>query len=100
MGLTTSERRILISKFVASVNDEVMKNESSRISCFRICGIILILDDTGDELIKPQGCTKLPLTIPETINLVDKNRKYSSEILQSEACAHGVTDEDTDIHMA
>ena len=55
-GLTTSERSILISNFVAVANDEVMKNESSCLSCFRRCGVLLTLDGTGDELIKPQGC--------------------------------------------
>ena len=63
-GSTASECRILISNFVAAANDEVMKNESSRISCFRRCGVLLTLYGTGDVLIKPQGCRKLPLSIP------------------------------------
>ena len=77
----------------------MMKNESSRISCFRRCGVLLTLDGTGDELIKPQGCTKLPLSIPETV-LVEENFNNPLEILQPEDWDHGVTDDDTDIHVA
>ena len=99
-GLTASERRILINNCVAAANDEVMKNESSRISCFRRCGVLLTLDGTGDELIKPQWCTKLPLSIPETVNLVEENFNDPSQILQPEDLAHGVSDDDADIHVA
>ena len=96
-GLTASECRILISNFVAAANDEVMKNESS---CFRRCGVLLTLDGTGDELIKPQGCTKLPISIPETVNQVKENYNNPLEILQPEDWDSGVIDDDTDIHVA
>ena len=55
-GLTTSERRISISNFVAVANNVVMKNESSRICYFQRCGVLLTLDGTDNELIKPQRC--------------------------------------------
>ena len=99
-GLTASERRILISNFVAVANDEVMKNESSCLSCFRRCGVLLTLDGTGDELIKPQGCTKLPISIPETVNQAEENYNNPLEILQPEDWDSGVIDDDTDIHVA
>ena len=84
----------MISNFVAAANDEVIKNESRR------CGVLLTLDGTGDELIKPQWCTKLPLSTPETVNLVEENFNDPSQILQPEDWAHGVTDDDADIHVA
>ena len=70
------------------------------LNCFRKYGVLLTLDGTGDELIKPQGCRKLPLSIPETVNLVEENFNDPSEILQPEDWAHDMTDDGADIHVA
>ena len=68
-GMTAAERRVLICKFVAEANEEAMAKDESRVSCFRQCGVLLTLDGTGDELIKPQGCTKLPIKVPDLVDL-------------------------------
>lgn len=59
----------------------------------------MTLKCTGDELINPHGCTKLPLKIPKTVNLVDKNYNTPSEIVQQEAWAYDLTNEDVNIHV-
>ena len=68
-GMTAGQRRVLISNFVAKANEEALQNDSARISCFRRCGVLLTMDGSDDDLIKPQGCTKLPVTIPEMVDM-------------------------------
>ena len=69
-GMTTAERRVLISNFVAANNNDVLEKDEARVSCFRRCSILMTLQKSDeDNLIKPQGCTKLPLRIPDVVDL-------------------------------
>ena len=68
-AMTAGERRVLTSNFVARANKECLAEDDKRIGCFRRCGALLTLDGSDDDLIKPQGCTKPPLKIPETVDL-------------------------------
>ena len=78
-GMTTAERRVLISNFVYAANKEVLEKDEARVSCFRRCGILMTLQKSDeDNLIKPQGCTKLPLRIPDVVDLSTEEHKKSS----------------------
>jgi hypothetical protein len=97
-GMTAGERRVLISHFVAAANTEVLKMDESRVSCFERCGVLLTLDGSDDELIRPQGCTQLPVKIPTTVDLTGENFNEPEEILQPEIWDFGITEEDSEIH--
>jgi len=71
-GMTASERRILISNLVGQANDEVLADDDKRIGCFVRTGMLLTLDGSDDDKIKPQGCTKLPICIPRVIDLTSE----------------------------
>ena len=99
-GMAASERRVLVSKFAAQANEEVIKKDDSRVSCFSCCGIMLTLDGTGDELIKPQGCTKLPLKIPEYIDQsLSNDFDDPVDVVSPETIEFGLSEEDTAIHV-
>ena len=99
-GMTAGERRVLISKFVAIANEDAMGKDDSRVSCFRRCGVLLTLDGTMDDLIKPQGCTKLPIKIPDHIDFTtEENFNNPHEVIQPETVELGTTDEDMAIHI-
>ena len=99
-GMAASERRVFVTKFVAKANEEVMKKDDSRVSCFCRCGIMLTLDGTGDELIKPQGCTKLPLEVLEYVDETSSNDFDDPiDVVSPETIEYGLTDEDTAIHV-
>ena len=99
-GMTAGERRVLISNFVAVANQEVLEKDDSRVSCFRRCGNMLTLDGSDDDLIKPQGCSKLPIKIPELIDLtLDDNINNPIDVVTPEDLEFGITDEDIAIHM-
>ena len=99
-GMTTAERRVLICKFVAEANEEAMAKDESRVSCFYRCGVLITLDGTGDELIKPQGCTKLPITVLDFVHFtLDENFDTPNEVVLLEALESGTTDEEAAIHI-
>ena len=99
-GMAASEQRVLVSKFAAQANEEVIKKDDSRVSCFSRCGIMLTLDGTGDELIKPQGCTKLPLQIPEYIDQsLSNDFNDPVDVVSPETIEFGLSEEDTAIHV-
>ena len=100
-GMTAAERRVLVSKFVAEANEEILHKDESRISCFSRCGMLLTLDGTGDEMIKPQGCTKLPLAIPEYIDVtMDEDFASPNKVILPEALEFGLSvDENATIHV-
>ena len=90
----------LVSKFAAQANEEVIKKDDSRVSCFPRCGIMLTLDGTGDELIKPQGCTKLLLKIPECIDQsLSNDFDDPVDVVSPETIEFGLSEEDTAIHV-
>jgi hypothetical protein len=98
-GMTTAERRVLISNFVAAANKEVLENDEARVSCFRRCGILMTLEKSDqDDLIKPQGCTKLPLKIPDLVDLTQEEEfNNPQQVLTPEEWDSGITAEDEDI---
>ena len=98
-GMTAGERRVLISHFVDKANKEALANDKARVSCFRRCGVLLTLDGTGDDAIKPQGCTKLPVVIPETVDLTRGDFNKPDEVLQPEDWDSGLAPEDSEIHV-
>ena len=99
-GMTAGERRVLVSKFVAAANEEILSKDENRVSCFRRCGVLLTLDGTDDELIKPQGCTKLPITISECVDLTLDDFANPSQVVEPEALEFGMSvDEHAAIHM-
>ena len=62
--------------------------------------MLITLDGTGDELIKPQGCTKLPITVPDLVDLtLDENFDAPNEVVLPEALEFGITDEEAAIHI-
>ena len=98
--MKAEERHVLICKFVAEANEEAMAKEESRVSYFCRCGVLITLDGTGDELIKPQGCTKLPITVLDFVHLtLDENFDTSNEVVLLEALESGTTDEEAAIHI-
>lgn len=95
-GITSAY--VLICNFVAEANEEEMAKDESRVSCFRQCGVLLTLDGTGDELIKPQGCTKLPIIVPDLVDLNCCEICYATnEAVLPEALEFGTTDEEAAI---
>ena len=62
--------------------------------------MLLTLDGTDDELIKPQGCTKLPITISECVDLTLDDFANPSQVVEPEALEFGMSvDEHAAIHM-
>ena len=62
--------------------------------------MLLTLDGIDDELIKPQGCTKLPITVPDLVDLtLDENFDAPNEVVFPEALEFGTTDEEAEIHI-
>jgi hypothetical protein len=97
--MTAGERRVLISNYVAKANELVLASDEARMSCFWCCGTLLTLEGTGNDKIKPQSCTKLPLKIPQMVDLsLDMptiHRKLSLLSLES-----GIVNEDFALHCA
>jgi hypothetical protein len=56
-GMVPGDRRVLMSRLVALANDEVLKNEKMRIGCFQRTGMLMTLDGSDDDKIRPQGLT-------------------------------------------
>lgn len=82
-GMVTGDRRVLMSRIVALANDEVLKNDKMRIGCFRRTGMLMTLDGSDDDMIRPQGLT-IPVIVPQGADLTadddDFNRIAEDEI--------------------
>ena len=70
-GMVTADRR-LISKLVAQANEETLKNDEMRISCFLRTGMLVTRDGSEDDKIKPQRPT-IPFEIPDKVDLTSSN---------------------------
>ena len=69
-------------------------------SFFRWCDILFTLDGTGDDLTKPQGCTKLPIKIPDLATpALEEDFNNPIEVIQPETLEFGTNDEDMEIHI-
>ena len=92
---------MLISTFVAAANNKVLEKDDARVICFRRCGILMMLERSDeDDLIKPQGCTKLPLKIPELVDLTQEEEFNNlQQVLTPEEWDSGITAEDEDIQV-
>lgn len=71
-GMTAGDRRVLISRLVAQANEENLKNDEMRIGCFCRTGMLMTLDGSDDDKIKPQGLT-IPFVVPEGVDLSSNN---------------------------
>ena len=78
-----------------------MHRDELRVGCFKRTGVLLTLDGSGDDDIRPQGCPEshLPVKIPDTVDLTaDKNYNQPDQVLQPEVWATGLAQEDEEIH--
>jgi DDE superfamily endonuclease len=75
-GMLAGDRRVLMSKLVALANDEVLKNDSVRIDCFQRTGMLMTLDGTDDDKIRPQGLT-IPVVIPQGADLTADDDSFN-----------------------
>ena len=98
-GLTAPDRRVLISNLVSKANQEVLKNDTARIGCFQRTGMLLTLDGSDDDKIRPQGLSKkfLPVTVPDFVD-VSVDPATPSEIVREEDQEEGLTEEDEALH--
>ena len=71
-GMVTADRRVLISKLVAQANEETLKNDEMHISCFLRTGMLVTLDGSEDDKIKPQGLT-IPFEMPDEVDSTSSN---------------------------
>ena len=60
--------------------------------------MLLTLDGSDDDKIKPQGCTKLPIRVPETYDLTQEPAS-PEEVLQPEEQNGLITEDDEAIHL-
>jgi DDE superfamily endonuclease len=67
-GMVPGDRRVLMSRFVALANDEVLKNDKMRIGCFQRTGMLMTLDGSEDDKIRPQALT-IPVVVPQGADL-------------------------------
>ena len=77
-----------------------MNKDEARVSCFQRCGILMTLQKSDeDNLIKPQGCTKLPLRIPDVVDLSTEEEEFNNphQVLTPEEWDSGIAPEDLDI---
>jgi hypothetical protein len=63
-GMVPGDRRVLMSRFVALANEETLKNDKMRIGCFERTGMLMTLDGSDDDKIRPQGLT-IPVVVPQ-----------------------------------
>ena len=57
-----------MSRLVALANDETLKNDKMRIGCFERTGMLMTLDGSDDDKIRPQGLT-IPVVVPQGADL-------------------------------
>jgi hypothetical protein len=97
-GMNAGERRILISNMVAMANKEVLQNDEMRVGCFTRTGMLLTLDGSDDDKIKPQGCTQLPIQVPVVSNFTQEPIT-PEEVMTPEEQDGLITAEDEAIHF-
>jgi hypothetical protein len=98
-GMTAGERRILISNIAGAAFKETMKDDKMRVGCFKRTGCLLTLDGTDDELIRPQGCTKLPLEIPQALVDLTYDPNAIEEVVTPEEWDGRITPDDAEINF-
>lgn len=98
-GMSAPERRVLISTLVAEANSEVLQNDVLRIGCFERTGMLLTLDGSHDDVIKPQGLSKtfLPIRIPAEVE-TERDPNEPAEIMQPEDQDRLIAPEDEELH--
>ena len=100
-GMTASQRRVLISNIVAEAMKEALADDKMRAGCFERTGCLLTLDGSGDEKIRPQGCSKskLPLQIPQALVDLSYDPNQVDEVVTPEEEAGLVTPDDEEINF-
>ena len=87
-GMATVDGCMLISKLVAQANEKTLKNDEVRVGCFLRTGMLVTLDVSDDDKIKPQGLT-ISYTIPDGVDLT--SNKYVAGAVDNQS------DWDTDV---
>ena len=102
-GMSAPERRILISNIVADAMTECLKMDDMRVGCFERTGVLLTLDGSDDEKIRPQGLSDhhLPIRIPELISVPeqDKSPETPTVTVTPEEQEEGITPDDEAINL-
>ena len=102
-GMSAPERRILISNIVADAMTECLKMDDMRVGCFERTGVLLTLDGSDDEKIRPQGLSNhhLPIHIPELISVPeeDKSPETPTVTVTPEEQEEGITPDDEAINL-
>ena len=102
-GMSAPERRILISNMVADAMTECLKMDDMRVGCFERTGVLLTLDGSDDEKIRPQGLSNdhLPIHIPELISVPeeDKSPETPTVTVTPEEQEEGITPDDEAINL-
>jgi len=102
-GMSAPERRILISNIVADAMTECLKMDDMRVGCFERTGVLLTLDGSDDEKIRPQGLSghHLPIRIPELISVPeqDKSPETPTVTVTPEEQEEGITPDDEEINL-
>ena len=76
-GMIPGDRRVLMSKLVAAANEEVLKNDKMRIGCFERTGMLMTLDGSDDDKIRPQGLT-ITVVVPQGVDLTTDNHDFNN----------------------
>jgi hypothetical protein len=59
-------------------NKEVLENDKMRIGCFERTGMLMTLDGSDDDKIRPQGLT-IPVVVPEGADLMHDDHDNNFE---------------------
>jgi hypothetical protein len=70
-------------KLVAEENKEVFENDKMRMACFERTGMLMTLDGSDDDKIRPQGLT-IPMVVLEGANLTNDDHDNFENDSQSE----------------
>jgi len=102
-GMSAKERRVLIANIVAAAMTECLKMDDMRVGCFERTGVLVMLDGSDDEKIRPQGLSDhhLPMQIPELITVAeeDKNPETPTVTVTPEEQEEGITPDDEEINL-
>lgn len=98
-GLTAPERRVLVSRLVSEANKEALANDDARVGCFERTGMLLTLDGSDDDKIRPQGLSAkfMPIKVPQGVDLTVKPDE-PEVVVTAEQQESGWDDEDLAIH--
>ena len=99
-GMTAAERRVLISSLVSKANKSSLANDSMRIGCFERTGMLLTVDGSDDDKIRPQGLSQsfLPVKVPNVVDLTAEDPGNPTEVVTPEELDRGWTEEDSALH--